>query len=103
MWMERIMKEPNICLQGLRKAMQNHNQDTWPLIQELNLGPPKCEAGMLTTTHCNVHLCWYHYLTAQHTILTQAKKTLLVTLIHFKPMGVSEQHEIRNEYLLTTE
>jgi hypothetical protein len=37
------------CLEGLRKPMKNLNQDRWFVDQHLNPGPPKYEAGVLTT------------------------------------------------------
>jgi hypothetical protein len=41
---------PGICMEGLKKITQNLlNQDSQSPGQDLNLGPPKNEAGVLTT------------------------------------------------------
>jgi hypothetical protein len=40
---------PNICLQGLRKAMKTLSQDSQSTGQDLNQEPPKYEAGVLIT------------------------------------------------------
>jgi hypothetical protein len=40
---------PIICLEELRKAMKNLSQDSRSPGRDLNLGPPECEAGLLTT------------------------------------------------------
>jgi hypothetical protein len=39
-----------ICLEGLRNAKKNISQDSQSLDWDLNLGPPKYEAGGLTMT-----------------------------------------------------
>jgi hypothetical protein len=38
-----------ICLEVLSKTIKNISQDSQTLDQYLNLGPPKYEAGVLTT------------------------------------------------------
>jgi hypothetical protein len=38
-----------IYLHGLRKTTKNLSQDSWSPCQDLNMGPPKDEAGVLTT------------------------------------------------------
>jgi hypothetical protein len=40
---------PAICLDGLRKKTKYLSQDSRPSGRDLKPGPPKCEAGMLTT------------------------------------------------------
>jgi hypothetical protein len=39
---------PDICLEGLEKAMKTLSQDSRFSDRDLNLGPPKYEAGVLT-------------------------------------------------------
>jgi hypothetical protein len=38
---------PGICPEGLTKTMKTCSQDSWSLSQDLNLGPPECEARVL--------------------------------------------------------
>jgi hypothetical protein len=46
---------PNICLEGLRKTTKSLSQDSRSPGRDLNLGPPKYEAGVLTTQlQCSV-------------------------------------------------
>jgi hypothetical protein len=40
---------PCIRLEELRKTTKNISQDSWSQGQDLNLGPPKYEAAVLTT------------------------------------------------------
>jgi hypothetical protein len=40
---------PDICLDRLRKTVKTLSQDSWSPDRPLNLGPPECEAGVLTT------------------------------------------------------
>jgi hypothetical protein len=47
---------PGICLEGLRKIMENLNQDSQSMGRDLNSGPPEHKAGMLTTQpQCSVY------------------------------------------------
>jgi hypothetical protein len=41
---------PKIQLEGLRKTTKNLSQDSRSQGRDLNLGPPKYEVGVLTTT-----------------------------------------------------
>jgi hypothetical protein len=41
---------PGNCLEGLRKTMIKLSQYSQFLDQDMNLGPPEYEAGVLTTT-----------------------------------------------------
>jgi hypothetical protein len=36
----------SICMEGLRKTTKNLSQDSQSLGQDLNLGPPECEASV---------------------------------------------------------
>jgi hypothetical protein len=46
---------PGICLEGLRKNTENISQDSQSPGRDLNLRPPKYEAGVLTTRlQCSV-------------------------------------------------
>jgi hypothetical protein len=57
---------PGICLEGLRKTTKNLSQDSQSLGQDLNPGPPKYNAGVLTTQprhstsvcHSSGGMCW---------------------------------------------
>jgi hypothetical protein len=40
---------PGICLDGLRKTKKDLSKDSWYLGWDFTQGPPKCEAGVLTT------------------------------------------------------
>jgi hypothetical protein len=40
---------PGVCLENLRKTMKNLSQDSRSPGQDLDPGPPKYEAGVLTT------------------------------------------------------
>jgi hypothetical protein len=49
---------PGICLEGLRKIIKALSQDSLSADRDLNLGPPKYEAEVLTTQLCSlVHGC----------------------------------------------
>jgi hypothetical protein len=41
--------DPDIRLEGLRKTTKNLSQDNWSPDGDLNPGPPKYDAGVLTT------------------------------------------------------
>jgi archaellum component FlaC len=43
------LNEGTQSLKGLRKATKNLSQDSWSLSQDLNPGPPKYKAEVLTT------------------------------------------------------
>jgi hypothetical protein len=44
-----VRYSPGIRLEGQSKTTKNMNQDSWSEGTDLNLGPPKHEAGVLTT------------------------------------------------------
>jgi hypothetical protein len=48
---------PSICLEGLRKTTKNLSQDSQSLGWDLNHGPPKYEAGVLTTQPWRLVTC----------------------------------------------
>jgi hypothetical protein len=43
------MYHPDICLEVIRKTTENLSQHSCSLVRDLNLEPPKYEAGVLTT------------------------------------------------------